>query len=273
MFEVCTLASGSSGNCLVMSHEGCHILVDAGISARRITTGLRALDIEPGDLSGILITHEHSDHISGLAVLSKQLRIPVYASKKTAMQLCYRIAFLEDLVRPFEPGEQLAPGGFGVDTYATPHDAAGSVGYAVSAGGKKAAVVTDLGCVTEAVYRGVQGADLLVCEANHDEEWLRSGPYPYYLKARILGDNGHLSNEAGGELARRAVEWGAKTVVLAHLSGENNTPARAYDTVRRHLEAGGVDVERSLLLEVAPRSEAGRRYAVGEGQRAESGIC
>ena len=262
MLQLCTLASGSSGNSLLVSDGRTHVLIDAGISARRITKSLRELGIEPGELAGVLITHEHSDHISGLTTLTKQFSLPVYASRGTGMQLCDRIAFLESCLRTFRPGESFEVGELGVETFPTPHDTVESVGYAVTGCGRKAAVVTDLGEVTEAVAAGVKGAHLLVAEANHDVEWVKSGPYPYFLKSRILGDHGHLSNEAGGALARSAVEQGAHTVVLAHLSAENNTPARAYGTVRTCLELGGVDVERDIQLEVAPRVETGRRYTV-----------
>lgn len=262
MLELCTLASGSSGNSLLVTDGRTHVLVDAGISCRRICTGLKELGVEPKELAGVLITHEHSDHISGLTTLTKQLRLPVYASPGTGRQLCYRIAFLEELLRPVAPGEGFSIGGLAIESFPTSHDAAESVGYALSAGGRKAAVVTDLGYVTEAVLRGIRGADLLVAEANHDVEWVQSGPYPYHLKARILGDRGHLSNEAGAELAWTAVEGGARTVVLAHLSHENNTPARAHEVVRGVLERRGAAVGRDVALEVAPRSEKSRRYTV-----------
>ena len=262
MLELCTLASGSSGNSLLVTDGRTHVLVDAGISCRRICTGLKELGVEPTELAGVLITHEHSDHISGLTTLTKQLRLPVYASPGTGRQLCYRIAFLEELLRPVAPGEGFSVGGLAIESFPTSHDAAESVGYALSAGGRKAAVVTDLGYVTEAVLRGIRGADLLVAEANHDVEWVQSGPYPYHLKARILGDRGHLSNEAGAELAWTAVEGGARTVVLAHLSHENNTPDRAHEVVRGVLERRGAAVGRDVALEVAPRSEKSRRYTV-----------
>ncbi len=262
MLELCTLASGSSGNSLLVTDGRTHVLVDAGISCRRICTGLKELGVEPKELAGVLITHEHSDHISGLTTLTKQLKLPVYASPGTGRQLCYRIAFLEELLRPVAPGEGFSVGGLAIESFPTSHDAAESVGYALSAGGRKAAVVTDLGYVTEAVLRGIRGADLLVAEANHDVEWVQSGPYPYHLKARILGDRGHLSNEAGAELAWTAVEGGARTVVLAHLSHENNTPARAHEVVRGVLERRGAAVGRDVALEVAPRSEKSRRYTV-----------
>ena len=257
---MCTLASGSSGNCLLVRGGGSQVLVDAGISCRRIVGALRELGVDPRALDGVLITHEHSDHIAGLVTLTKQYRLPVYASRGTGWELCRRIAFLEDLLRPFEPGEKFRAGELEVTSFPTPHDAAQSVGYVLSHGEKRAAVATDLGYVTPEVERAVRGADLLVCEANHDVEWLKAGPYPYPLKARILGDRGHLSNEAGAELAWTAVEGGARTVVLAHLSHENNTPRRALDVVGGVLSRRGAAVGRDVILEAAPRSETGRVY-------------
>lgn len=264
MFEVCTLASGSSGNCLLMTDGSTHILVDAGISARRICKALRELGVEPGELAGILVTHEHTDHIAGIATLTKQLALPVYASHAAGRQMAYRIAFLEDCLHTFAPGDSFEVGTFGVESFPTQHDTAQSVGYAVTCRDRKAAVATDLGEVTDEVRYGVRGAHLLVCETNHDVEMVRTGPYPYYLKARILGEHGHLCNEDGAALALRAVEGGAGTVVLAHLSAENNTPSRAHHVVKTCLEAAGVDTEHDVLVEVAPRSETGRRYLVGE---------
>lgn len=266
MLELCTLASGSSGNSLLVTDGRTHVLVDAGISCRRICTGLKELGVEPTELAGVLITHEHSDHISGLTTLTKQLRLPVYASPGTGRQLCYRIAFLEELLRPVAPGEGFSVGGLAIESFPTSHDAAESVGYALSAGGRKAAVVTDLGYVTGAVLRGIRGADLLVAEANHDVEWVQSGPYPYHLKARILGDRGHLSNEAGAELAALAAESGTRAVVLAHLSRENNTPARAWETAARRLRSMGCEPNLDLSLTVAPRSGLGPTYHLESGR-------
>ena len=258
MLTLTTLASGSSGNCTLVSGGGTHLLIDAGISARRITTCLRALGVEPAALAAVLITHEHSDHVSGLATLTKQLRVPVFTSPGTGRQLCYRIAALEDVLTPVEPGTAFLVGGLTVSSFPTLHDAAQPMGFSVTDGARKAALVTDLGVVTEAVLGGIQGADLLVVEANHDVEWVQSGPYPYYLKSRILGELGHLSNEAGGALARRAAEAGAHTIVLAHLSHENNTPERALVAAEAALSccAAGIKVA------VAPRSEPGPCFEV-----------
>ena len=262
MLELCTLASGSSGNSLLVSDGATHILVDAGISCRRITTALKGLGVDPASLSAVLITHEHTDHIAGLATLTKQLRVPVYASKGTGLQLCWRIAFLEEVLRPFGPGESFSIGSIGIESFPTPHDAAQSTGYALSCGGRKAAIVTDLGHVTPDVEEGIKGAHLLVAETNHDPEWLRSGSYPYFLKERILGSEGHLSNQDGARLICSAAAQGAKTVVLAHLSKDNNTPQRAYDTVAMALMRQGAELERDVVLAVAPRAEMGCSYRV-----------
>lgn len=266
--EVCTIASGSSGNCTLVQCGSTRVLIDAGISARRITTAMKDLGVEPDSLSAILVTHEHTDHICGIATLTKKLRVPIYTTAPTARQLCEKSAFLDDLIRTVEPGTGFELGSFWCESFATPHDTAGSAGFALSGDGCKMALCTDLGHVTREVWDGVAGADLLIAEANHDEDWVRSGPYPYYLKQRILGDHGHLSNEMGAALVCRAVEAGARTVLLAHLSAENNAPAHAREVVARQLRCAGVDPERDIRLVVAPRSEPGQVYSLERKERA-----
>ena len=251
---VTTLASGSSGNCTLVSAGDTHVLVDAGISCRRIALSLGELGLRLDDLSGICITHEHSDHICGLTTLTKKHRIPIYTTGGTGRQLCYRIPFIEDLIYQVTPGEEFRIEDLLVESFATLHDTAEPCGFALSDGEKKAAVVTDLGIVTDEVLDGIRGANLLVVECNHDIEAVKSGPYPYYLKQRILGDHGHLSNEAGAALARTVAMDGAHTVILAHLSAENNTPAMA----RRAVETALSGWEGRLL--VAPRCERGQSF-------------
>lgn len=258
MLKTATLASGSSGNCALISDGRTHILIDAGISARRITTGLKALGIDPAELAAILITHEHSDHISGLATLKKQLDFKLCATAPTARQLCYRLAGLEERLHTFAPGECFTVGSLEISSFPTMHDCACPVGYTVSDGaGTKMALATDLGMVTGEVREGIRGARLVIAEANYDPDSLRSGPYPPFLKERILGSHGHLSNEMGGELALYAVEQGARKVLLGHLSKENNSPGMAYNTVERVLSCGGVRVGADAELSVAPRCECG----------------
>lgn len=249
---ITTLASGSSGNCILVSHGQTHLLVDAGISCRRIKTALAGLGLSPADLTAILITHEHSDHIGGLATLFKHYHLPVWCSVGTGRQLVYRIAFIGEVLNTFRPGERFDLGELTVAPFATLHDAADSVGYTFTDGARKAAIVTDLGVVTSVVEEAVRGSDLLLVESNHDPDLLMEGPYPWHLKQRILGEHGHLSNAACGALAARC---GAKTVVLAHLSAENNTPDLALSAVRQA-------VGEQVCVEVAPRSETGRRYIV-----------
>ena len=260
-----TLSSGSQGNCLLLSDGDTHILVDAGISTRRIKAGLAQLELSMDELDGILITHEHTDHISGLATLIKHHSIPLYASPGTARQLAYRLAGVEPLLRPREPGCQFEVGQCLVTAFETSHDAAQSMDYRIDGSGS-VGILTDTGYVTDEAAQVLPGVSLLVLESNHDVEYLRSGPYPYTLKQRILGSQGHLSNEMGAELAALAVESGARTVVLAHLSSENNTPARARDVVSRRLSAGGIDPERDISLTVAPRKECGPVFRLARGR-------
>ena len=266
MLEFCTLASGSRGNCALVSDGSTHLLLDAGISARRICQSLKVLGLEPQALSGVLITHGHTDHISGLATLIKQLRLPVYASEEAGAELCARTASVEAVLHPFRAGGSFSVGGLEVQSFPTPHDAAGSVGYALTAGGCRMALCTDLGHLTPEVLAGIAGTELLIAESNHEEEWLWSGPYPYPLKRRILGKFGHLSNKLGAELACRAALEGAKGVILAHLSAENNTPARAYEAAAAALERQGVIPGEDLALSVAPRSDPGPLYRLERGK-------
>ena len=262
MLELCTLASGSSGNAALVSCGDTHVLLDAGISARRITTGLKSLGVDPAELSAILITHEHRDHVSGLAVLTKKIRPTIYAAPATCGQLADQLPHGAELLQSRLPGAGFAVGELWIEPFATPHDAAGSVGYVLSGGGRTMALCTDLGHVTDQVRQAVAGCDLLVCETNYDPDWMRTGPYPYALKQRIMGDRGHLSNQDGAELAAMGVQAGASIVVLAHLSAENNTPARALETVRRRLRAMGCDPEGDITLAVAPRTEVGPTYSL-----------
>ena len=177
MLSFTTLASGSAGNAALVSCGDTHILLDAGVSARRLTAGLAALGVRPEALSAILITHEHSDHISGLQVFTKNNRVPIYATGPTCRRLCYKAAFLDNLVRPLEAGAGTQIGSLWAESFPTPHDAAGSVGWSISGDGGRMALCTDLGHVTPPVRRAAEGCDLLVCETNHDVDMLRAGPY------------------------------------------------------------------------------------------------
>ena len=254
MLTVHSIASGSEGNSLLVSAGGTHILVDAGISARRITTALLSLGLTPGDIAGVLVTHEHSDHTAGLATLTKQYRLPLYASGGTAGALCARIPHAADVLHLLPRQGVLTLGDAQVTVFPTSHDAAESIDFRFDCGGAALGVLTDTGCVTPEAEQALQGVDLLVLESNHDEDWLLSGPYPYYLKQRILGNRGHLSNDAAAALAQRMASAGTRQFVLAHLSRENNTPEWARQTMARAL--AGLDVS----VTVAPRAELSGPY-------------
>lgn len=261
MITLHTLASGSEGNCLLVSADGTHLLVDAGISARRIKQSLALLGLTPDDLSAILISHEHTDHTAGLATLLKHHPIPLYATGGTAFYLRPRLPQLDSCLHLVSPDSSFSVGPAQVTVFATSHDAGESVDYRVDCGGDAVGILTDTGFVPEPAAAALTGVDLLVLESNHDVEWLRSGPYPYSLKQRILGQRGHLSNEDAAAFARRMAECGTRCIVLAHLSRENNTPQRALAVMETALS--GLDV----AVEVAPRGELSACYG------AEVALC
>ena len=248
--ELCTLASGSSGNAVLVFDNDTALLFDAGISAKRICDGLKQLGLSAGQLDGICITHSHSDHISGLRVLLKRTDANIYATGQTASALERQVEGAAERIEIIHPQEEFQLGDLSVQAFNTPHDAPGSVGYTVSNRDRKCSIVTDLGFVTEEVRESILGSQLALVEANHDVDWLMSGPYPPYLKHRILGDGGHLSNEASGELCCELAEHGTEKLVLAHLSHENNTPERARTVVCGMLARRGLD---SVSVTVAPR--------------------
>lgn len=255
MLKVATLASGSSGNCAVVSDGRVHILIDAGISTRRISQGLKALGLELRHISGVLITHEHIDHVAALPVLRKQTGAPLFTAEGTALELCGRWSGLTERFRVFEPGQRFALEGLEVGTFPTSHDCACPCGFSVTDGVRRLVLCTDTGFVTPQAREEVKGAHTLIGEFNYDPEMLRTGPYPAHLKERIRGDRGHLSNEMGGQLAAWAGSQGARRVILAHLSQENNLPGLALKAAKEALAELGLG-EKDVELIAAPRSEA-----------------
>ena len=254
MLRAASLASGSSGNCAVVSDGRVHILIDAGISTRKIAQGLKALGIELRHLSGVLITHEHVDHVTALPVLCRQTGAALFTAEETAYELCGKYQGLEERFRVFSPGQRFALGEWEVGTFATSHDCACPVGYTIGDGRRKLALCTDTGYITPEAREGVRGAHTLIGEFNYDPGMLRTGPYPVHLQERIRGTRGHLSNEMGGELAAWAAEQGAERVVLAHLSQKNNCPELAMEAARRALGALGLRCGKDVEVLAAPRS-------------------
>ncbi|MCI8505199.1 MAG: MBL fold metallo-hydrolase [Lachnospiraceae bacterium] len=237
-----SIASGSSGNCIYVGTDTTHILIDAGISTKRIEEGLAGLGIKGSELSGILITHEHSDHIGGLRVFSKRYEIPIYTTKETFEGILgsRSVGGLPDgLHREIFPDEAFSIGDMEITPFSIEHDAANPCAFRVDAGGSSAAVVTDLGNYSQYTINHLLGLDAILLEANHDIRMLETGPYPYYLKRRIMGNSGHLSNDSAGQLLGEILHDGFKKVLLGHLSKENNYADLAYETVRLEINSVG----------------------------------
>lgn len=250
--RVTTLASGSTGNCTLVQASSGSLLIDAGISARRITQGLGQLGEDANNLSGILITHEHTDHISGLAVLLKRTAAPVYALP--AVALCLRGMLPERAAQIHSVDHLFSLDGFEITPIQTLHDSADSCGWRIETEEDAFGLCTDLGVVTEEVLDGLCGVRCALIESNHDIDMLLRGPYPPYLKKRILSDHGHLSNAAAAQLAATLAANGTEQLILGHLSRHNNTPSKALETVCGHLEACLPEVLRPAVA-CAPERE------------------
>ena len=233
--RMCSIASGSSGNWIYVGRDDTHLLIDTGISKNRIEEGLKRLEIKGDELNGILITHEHSDHIQGLGVFSRKYEIPVYATPGTIEGILSYSGLgrmPEGLLHPIHTDEAFVLGDVTVNPFAISHDANEPSGYRLECGGKSVAVATDLGKYDDYTVEHLQNLDAVLLEANHDIHMLEVGGYPYYLKQRILGDRGHLSNELSGRLLCDILHDDLKHIVLGHLSKENNYAKLAYETVK-----------------------------------------
>lgn len=240
--KVTVFASGSGGNCLMLSSGDTNIFIDAGISMRRLSSAVMRTGHTMRDIGGVLITHEHSDHISGLDMLLKYYDFPVCAPRTVANRLRGILPRVEERLRTVPVGEPFSLGDLHITAFHTPHDTDESVGYRVEGEEGIFAVATDMGRVTGEVEAGLRGAGTVLIEANHDEEMLRYGSYPVYLKRRILSERGHLSNADCAALARLLADSGTQRIILGHLSRENNRPEKALETVRAALGESGVEL-------------------------------
>lgn len=231
-FSVNVLASGSKGNSTLIIVDDTAVLIDAGISCRRMVAGLRECHLEPQDVSAVLITHEHIDHVKGLPVFSKKYDVPLYANEKTWMYMRERSVIKKESIRVLP--KKFVIGNIAIEPFKLSHDAANPVGYTIRSGKEKCTYLTDTGYVTPAAREAASDSSVLVLEANHDEEMLRNGFYPPELQRRILGKKGHLSNVAAGELLAELAHL-PEVVILAHLSEQNNLPSVAVNTIEKLL--------------------------------------
>lgn len=233
--NLCSICSGSSGNCIYVGDQGTHIMVDAGVSGKKMESGMNEIDLSLKDMNGILITHEHSDHVKGLGVVARKYGIPIYATAGTiaAIRDMKQLGQIpEALFHEVKADRDFKINDILVKPFEISHDAAEPVGYRFEKGNKSIGIATDLGEYNDYTIDKLQGLDVLLLEANHDVHMLQVGAYPYYLKQRILGKRGHLSNETSGQLLSRLLHDGLKAVLLGHLSKENNYEELAYETVR-----------------------------------------
>lgn len=252
MARFCSLFSSSSGNSTYIASTKTGILIDAGVSAKRMKEVLLGRDIDPSKLGGIFITHEHSDHIKGVRILASTYKIPVYATEGTMAALEENGVVTAKFPYQVIPYEGIEVGDIFVRPFRTPHDSRESCGYRIDfADGQKAAVATDIGKITDEIKSNLLGCELVMLESNHDIGMLQNGPYPYALKRRILSEVGHLSNIACADMTAELVSKGTSRIYLGHISQDNNFPGLAYQTNLSAIsEKTGAVVGKDYLMEV-----------------------
>lgn len=254
MVKFCAIASGSSGNSIFVGTEHTKVLIDAGLSGKCITERLAALQVAGDTIDALFITHEHTDHIKGAGILSRRFDIPIYATQGTWLAMEKQLGKIAPKNKCFVyPGETCVVNDICVHPFSIPHDALEPVGYSMETENHKMTIATDLGHVTEEIKSQLLESEIVLLEANHDEEMVKCGSYPWNLKQRILGDNGHISNETAGNLLCDIMSQKLKYVFLGHLSEENNHPHLAYETVKQILEQNKIRVGTYLQLDMAAR--------------------
>jgi len=263
-FKVCSLFSGSSGNSTYIGTDRTHLLVDAGVPMKHILAGLKQIGVEGRDLNGILVTHEHSDHITSVGAISRKYNIPVYANEQTWQAMESKLGRIgAGNRRIFYNDMDFYIQDINVQPYQIPHDAADPVCFSFYYKNKKISITTDLGHTNKKIIKNVMDSDLLILEANHDENMLMTGPYPAYLKKRIRGRKGHLSNEDTGRALLEIIKGKVTHVLLAHLSKENNYPQLAYQTVADILMENGVQPGKDIQIDLTYRDRASNFYQLG----------
>ena len=267
-------ASGSSGNCYYLGTRQQGILIDAGISARQIQKCLREMDLDFKNIMGVLVTHDHADHIRAVGTLGERVKLPIYTTAEIHEGIDRNYGVREKLRtsrRYFEKGQPWELFGMTINTFHIEHDSTDCLGYVIDYLGQRFMIITDCGSVSEEMEAYIRTANHLVIEANHDEHMLLNGPYPTYLKQRILSPRGHQSNDTCGQLLARNWHEGLRNIWLCHLSLENNDPIVAYDTVAEYLENIGIQPGRDVFLKALERTTAGPVYNLNDHSIVETG--
>lgn len=259
--KLMSIASGSSGNCIFVGSDTTSLLVDVGISKKKIKEGLTKAEIDFKNIDGVLITHEHIDHVRSLGIISRSYGIPIYATRETCEAIEEKNElgdFDKSLFTFIDPDNPFRIGDITVEAHSVWHDAADPVCYSLYNGNKKISIATDLGDYDDYLVDGLKDSDALLLEANHDIRMLQVGRYPYHTKQRILGKRGHLSNERSGRLLLDILNPHIKAVLLGHLSKNNNIPELAYETVKTEVMGNPFTNDvRDFNLQVASRTECG----------------
>lgn len=252
MFKFCNLYSGSSGNCSFAESENTKVLIDCGVSSKKIEEALSSLNVSINDIDAILITHEHSDHIKGLKVTCNKYNIPVYANSLTFNNINQDIPDANKKL--FKNNERFEIGDLKIMPFSIPHDAADPCGFSITHNHDKISIATDIGHIENKIISNLVGSKFVLLESNYEPEMLKSSNYPYLLKKRILGPNGHLSNEEAGILITSLINNGVDNITLGHLSQQNNFPELAYKTVMESIISNKVNSDQ-LKLAVANRDK------------------
>ncbi len=259
--KFCSLFSGSSGNCQYIKTENTTILVDAGLSGKKIQQEIVNIGEDPKKVDAIFITHEHVDHIQGAGIMSRRLNVPIYANRKTWEAMGTYIGDIKsENIKILDECAEV--GDLSIMPFDISHDAAHPVGYNIFYKNKKISLVTDTGCTNDLIINSIMDSDLLLVESNHDEDMVLIGPYPWTLKRRVLGEFGHMSNDTAGSLISRVVRRGTEIVLLGHLSKENNFPQLAYKTVENILKENFIDVNPGICLEMTYRDKSSKVYEI-----------
>ena len=243
------------GNCLYVESDNTKLLIDAGVSLKKIEKGLDTINVSPSSLDGILVTHEHSDHIQSLGNLSKKFNLPVFANSETFDAMPKQTDKIStENINKFKIKQKFSINDIEVTPFAIPHDAANPCGFNISCNDDKISIATDIGHMTNEILKQLEGSDFVLLESNYDTEVLKLSKYPFSLKQRIAGPNGHLSNEVASKVINYLLHDNLKTAMLGHLSKESNFPELAYQTVVNELINSNSDVSK-LNLSVASRNE------------------
>jgi phosphoribosyl 1,2-cyclic phosphodiesterase len=263
MMKFCSLYSGSNGNSVFISDHGSRILVDAGLSGKLIDEALIAIEEDPKKLNGILITHEHMDHIMSAGILSRRYNIPIFANELTWDSMRTVIGSIDEKnIKFFENEKEFSIGDICARAFPISHDAKDPVGFRIKVTNNEIAIATDIGKMTRSLLNNLENSDILLLESNHDEEMLKFAKYPYFLKRRIMSEKGHLSNEMAGKVVAYLAEKGMTKFILGHLSEKSNFPELVYQTVKGILLEKKIEIGKDINLTIAKRKAIGTVYNI-----------